>query len=38
VVLPRTGHVAMTERPDLVAKELRGMLAAARRPAAQARR
>ncbi len=37
VVLPRTGHVAMMERPDLVAKEMRGMLAATRRPA-QARR
>jgi pimeloyl-ACP methyl ester carboxylesterase len=33
VVLPRTGHVAMMEWPDLVAKEIRGMLAATRRPA-----
>jgi pimeloyl-ACP methyl ester carboxylesterase len=32
VVLPRTGHVAMMEWPDLVAKEMRGMLAATRRP------
>jgi pimeloyl-ACP methyl ester carboxylesterase len=32
VVLPRTGHVAMMERPGLVAKEIRGMLAATRRP------
>jgi pimeloyl-ACP methyl ester carboxylesterase len=32
VVLPRVGHVAMMERPDLVAKEMRGMLAATRRP------
>jgi pimeloyl-ACP methyl ester carboxylesterase len=37
VVLPRIGHVAMMERPGLVAKEMRGMLAATRRPA-QARR
>jgi pimeloyl-ACP methyl ester carboxylesterase len=33
VVLPRIGHVAMMERPGLVAKEMRGMLAATRRPA-----
>jgi pimeloyl-ACP methyl ester carboxylesterase len=33
VVLPRTGHVAMMERPDLVAAEMRGMLTATRRPA-----
>ena len=33
VVLPKTGHVAMMERPDLVAKEMRGMLGATRRPA-----
>jgi pimeloyl-ACP methyl ester carboxylesterase len=32
VVLPRMGHVAMMERPDLVAKEMRGMLASAARP------
>jgi len=32
VVLPRMGHVAMMERPDLVAKEMRGMLASATRP------
>ena len=37
VVLPRVGHVAMMERPDVVAKEIRGMLAATRRPV-QARR
>jgi pimeloyl-ACP methyl ester carboxylesterase len=34
VVLPRMGHVAMMERPDLVAKEMRGMLASATRPGA----
>jgi len=28
VVLPRVGHVAMMERPDLVARETRGFLAA----------
>ncbi len=28
VVLPRVGHVAMMERPDLVAREIRGFLAA----------
>jgi pimeloyl-ACP methyl ester carboxylesterase len=28
VVLPRVGHVAMMERPDLVAREMRGFLAA----------
>lgn len=28
VVLPRIGHVAMMERPDLVAREMRGFLAA----------
>jgi pimeloyl-ACP methyl ester carboxylesterase len=33
VVLPRIGHVAMMERPGLVAKEMRGMLAATRRTA-----
>jgi pimeloyl-ACP methyl ester carboxylesterase len=33
VVLPQIGHVAMMERPDVVAKEIRGMLAATRRPA-----
>ncbi len=33
VVLPRIGHVAMMERPDLVAREMRGMLATTRRPA-----
>jgi pimeloyl-ACP methyl ester carboxylesterase len=27
VVLPRIGHVAMMERPDLVAREMRGLLA-----------
>jgi pimeloyl-ACP methyl ester carboxylesterase len=32
VLLPRTGHVAMMERPGLVANEIRGLLAAARRP------
>jgi pimeloyl-ACP methyl ester carboxylesterase len=32
VVLPRIGHVAMMERPGLVAREMRGMLAATRRP------
>ena len=32
VVLPRVGHVAMMERPGLVAKEMRGMLVATRRP------
>jgi pimeloyl-ACP methyl ester carboxylesterase len=32
VVLPRTGHVAMMERPEMVAKEMRGMIGAARRP------
>jgi pimeloyl-ACP methyl ester carboxylesterase len=31
VLLPRTGHVAMMERPGLVANEMRGLLAAARR-------
>jgi pimeloyl-ACP methyl ester carboxylesterase len=31
VVLPRMGHVAMMERPDLVAKEMRGMLGSAAR-------
>lgn len=29
VLLPRTGHVAMMERPGLVANEMRGLLAAA---------
>jgi pimeloyl-ACP methyl ester carboxylesterase len=33
VVLSRTGHVAMMERPGLVAKEMRDLFAAARRPA-----
>jgi pimeloyl-ACP methyl ester carboxylesterase len=33
VVLSRTGHVAMMERPGLVAKEMRELLAAARHPA-----
>jgi pimeloyl-ACP methyl ester carboxylesterase len=37
VVLPRIGHVAMMERPDMVAREMRGMIGATRRPA-QARR
>jgi pimeloyl-ACP methyl ester carboxylesterase len=32
VVLPQIGHVAMMERPDVVAREIRGMLAATRRP------
>jgi pimeloyl-ACP methyl ester carboxylesterase len=31
VLLPRTGHVAMMERPGLVANEMRGLLAAGRR-------
>jgi len=33
VVLSRTGHVAMMERPGLVAIQMRDLLAAARRPA-----
>jgi pimeloyl-ACP methyl ester carboxylesterase len=33
VLLPRTGHVAMMERPGLVANEMRGLLSAAQRPA-----
>jgi pimeloyl-ACP methyl ester carboxylesterase len=33
VVLSRTGHVAMMERPGLVAKEMRELFAAARHPA-----
>jgi pimeloyl-ACP methyl ester carboxylesterase len=33
VVLSRTGHVAMMERPGLVAKEMRELFASARRPA-----
>jgi pimeloyl-ACP methyl ester carboxylesterase len=33
VVLSRTGHVAMMERPGLVAKEMRALFASARRPA-----
>jgi len=33
VVLSRTGHVAMMERPGLVAKEMRELFATARRPA-----
>jgi pimeloyl-ACP methyl ester carboxylesterase len=36
VVLSRTGHVAMMERPGLVAKEMRELFAAARYPAAAA--
>jgi len=36
VVLPRMGHVAMMERPDLVVKEIRGMLAGATRHSAAA--
>jgi pimeloyl-ACP methyl ester carboxylesterase len=32
VVLPRTGHVAMMERPAIVAREMRGMIGATRRP------
>jgi pimeloyl-ACP methyl ester carboxylesterase len=32
VVLPRVGHVGMMERPGLVEREIRGMLAATRRP------
>jgi pimeloyl-ACP methyl ester carboxylesterase len=35
VLLPRTGHVAMLERPGLVANEMRGLLAAARQAHAQ---
>jgi pimeloyl-ACP methyl ester carboxylesterase len=34
VLLPRTGHVAMMERPGLVANEIRGLLSASRRPVA----
>lgn len=33
IVLSRTGHVAMMERPGLVAKEMRELFAGARRPA-----
>jgi pimeloyl-ACP methyl ester carboxylesterase len=33
VLLPHTGHVAMMERPGLVANEVRGLLAITRRPA-----
>ena len=33
VVLSRTGHVAMMERPGLVAKEMRELFALTRRPA-----
>jgi pimeloyl-ACP methyl ester carboxylesterase len=33
LVLSRTGHVAMMERPGLVAKEMRELFASARRPA-----
>jgi pimeloyl-ACP methyl ester carboxylesterase len=33
VVLSRTGHVAMMERPGLVSKEMRDLFAAARHPA-----
>ncbi len=33
MLLPRTGHVAMMERPGLVANEVRGLLAITRRPA-----
>ncbi len=36
VVLSRTGHVAMMERPGLVAKEMRELFAVARYPAAAA--
>jgi pimeloyl-ACP methyl ester carboxylesterase len=32
VVLPRIGHVAMMERPGLVAREMRGTLGVTRRP------
>lgn len=38
VVLPRIGHVAMMERPDLVAAEMREFLSAARGPAGQTQR
>jgi pimeloyl-ACP methyl ester carboxylesterase len=38
VVLPRTGHVAMMERPGLVAKEMRDLFASARRPAPEVAR
>jgi pimeloyl-ACP methyl ester carboxylesterase len=34
VLLPRTGHVAMMERPGLAANEIRGLLSASRRPVA----
>jgi pimeloyl-ACP methyl ester carboxylesterase len=37
VVLSRTGHVAMMERPGLVAKEMRELFASARRPAPASR-
>jgi pimeloyl-ACP methyl ester carboxylesterase len=37
VVLPRTGHVAMMERPDLVAGEMREFVAAAARATAGGR-
>jgi pimeloyl-ACP methyl ester carboxylesterase len=36
VILPRTGHVAMMERPGLVANEMRGLLAAQRRASVSA--
>lgn len=32
VVLPRTGHVAMMEQPAMVAREMRAMIGATRRP------
>jgi pimeloyl-ACP methyl ester carboxylesterase len=35
VVLSRTGHVAMMERPGLVAKEMRALFAASRHAMAQ---
>jgi len=37
VVLPRVGHVAMMERPDLVAHEVRELLHGADAPAAGGR-
>jgi pimeloyl-ACP methyl ester carboxylesterase len=37
VVLPRIGHVAMMERPDLVAAEMREFLTAAARAATDGR-
>ncbi|HTW01097.1 MAG TPA: alpha/beta fold hydrolase [Streptosporangiaceae bacterium] len=38
VVLPRTGHVAMMERPGLVASQMRDLFGAARRPAPEVAR